>query len=130
VRVLLTKLGLDGHDRGLRMIAMELRDRGAEVILSGPGTSAAHAAAIAVQEDVDVVAVSLLSGSHMALVPSLVELLREEDGYATPIVCGGLIPPRDAAELRNLDVWVLPSSCSVQQAADAILNVADQETER
>jgi methylmalonyl-CoA mutase C-terminal domain/subunit len=119
MRVLLTKLGLDGHDRGLRMIAIELRDRGAEVVLSGPGTSPEHAAATAIQEDVDVVAVSMLSGSHMVLIPALRELLSAADDPA--IVCGGLIPPDDVAKLRALGVSVLASGCSVQQAAEAIM---------
>jgi methylmalonyl-CoA mutase, C-terminal domain len=125
-RVLVTKLGLDGHDRGIRLIAQELRARGAEVVYLGIGTSPQQAAAAAVQEDVDVIAVSLLSGAHLAHVARLVkELARDND--PPPIVCGGLIPSADAAQLEELgDVWVMPAGTTVSAAAEAILDAADR----
>jgi methylmalonyl-CoA mutase, C-terminal domain len=124
VRVLAAKLGLDGHDRGIRLIARELRERGAEVVYLGIGTSPAQAARAAVQEDVDVVAVSLLSGSHLLhLVNLLAEL--EAQNADVPVVCGGLISPEDAGRLHELGVHaVLSVGTSVSVAADAILRVA------
>jgi methylmalonyl-CoA mutase, C-terminal domain len=125
-RVLAAKLGLDGHDRGIRLIARELRARGAEVVYLGIGTSPQQAAAAAVQEDVDVIAVSLLSGAHLAHVARLVkELARHPD--PPPVVCGGLIPSADAAELQELgDVSVMPVGTTVPAAAEAILDAADR----
>jgi methylmalonyl-CoA mutase C-terminal domain/subunit len=125
-RVLVTKLGLDGHDRGIRLIAQELRTRGAEVVYLGIGTSPQQAAAAAVQEDVDVIAVSLLSGAHLSHVARLVtELARHAD--PPPIVCGGLIPSADAAHLQELgDVSVMPVGTTVPAAAEAILDAADR----
>ena len=125
-RVLAAKLGLDGHDRGIRLIARELRARGAEVVYLGIGTSPAQAAAAAVQEDVDVIAVSLLSGAHLSHVARLVtELARHAD--PPPIVCGGLIPSADAAQLQELGhVSVMPVGTTVPAAAEAILDAADR----
>jgi methylmalonyl-CoA mutase C-terminal domain/subunit len=124
VRVVLTKLGLDGHDRGQRLIARELRDRGAEVILSGIGTRPEGAARIAVQEDADVVAVSLLSGSHISLMTRLVSALEEFDA-GIPLLCGGVIPPADVETLTAMGVHAFPVGTSVVQAADEILAAAD-----
>jgi methylmalonyl-CoA mutase cobalamin-binding domain/chain len=127
-RVLAAKLGLDGHDRGIRLIARELLTRGAEVVYLGIGTSPQQAAAAAVQEDVDVVAVSLLSGAHLAHVTRLVEELDRLDD-PPPVVCGGLIPSADAAQLTELgDVWVMPVGTTVPAAAQAILDAASRAT--
>jgi methylmalonyl-CoA mutase, C-terminal domain len=123
-RVLAAKLGLDGHDRGIRLIARELRERGAEVVYLGIGTSPAQAGHAAVQEDVDVVAVSLLSGSHLIHLVNLLAELRAQDADI-PVVCGGLISPEDADRLREMGVEaVLSVGTSVSVAADAILRAA------
>lgn len=124
VRVLATKLGLDGHDRGLRLIARELTGRGAEVVYLGIATSPAEVAAAAVAEDVDVIAVSLLSGSHLAhLATLLAELARA--GADTPVVCGGLIPPADVEELTRIGVAAVRSvGTPVDEAAQVVLDVA------
>lgn len=95
VRVLLGKAGLDGHDRGIKILAQALKDSGAEVIYTGLHQSVAHIASIAVQEDVDVVGVSILSGAHMTLVPDLLaELVRQGAGDKR-LVVGGFIPEED-----------------------------------
>lgn len=124
VRVLATKLGLDGHDRGLRLITRELNSRGAEVVYLGISTNPAQAAAAAMQEDVDVIAVSLLSGSHLAHVGKLLAAL--EAAHADiPVVCGGLIPPADADRLLQLGVAAVRAvGTPVTEAAQAILDAA------
>ena len=102
VRVLVAKVGLDGHDRGIKVVARLLRDAGMEVVYTGlfqtPETVAA-----AVQEDVDVVGLSMLSGAHMTLAPLVVQALRER-GSDVPVVVGGIVPPGDLEELRSLGV--------------------------
>jgi methylmalonyl-CoA mutase, C-terminal domain len=124
VRVLATKLGLDGHDRGLRLIAHELRDSGVEVIFLGIATRPEEAAKAAVDEDVDAIAVSLLSGSHLAHVGKLLEALK---GYGAdiPVVCGGLIPERDAQALLDLGAHAVCSvGVPVSRAAAMVVEAA------
>jgi methylmalonyl-CoA mutase C-terminal domain/subunit len=122
--VLIAKLGLDGHDRGLHMLAYELRERGVEVIMLGTGTTAQHVASAAVQEDVAVVGLSILSGSHLSLVPKVVSEL-EQAGVEVAVVCGGIIPPADIEPLRALGVAaVAPLGASVTEAVDLILGAA------
>lgn len=123
-RVLIAKVGLDGHDRALHMLALELRDRGSEVVLLGSGTTPEQIAAVAVDDDVDAVGISLLSGAHLALVPRVVRLLQgQSDGI--PVVCGGVIPVADAEILRQEGVAeVAPVGTTVVEAADLILNAA------
>jgi methylmalonyl-CoA mutase C-terminal domain/subunit len=124
VRVLATKLGLDGHDRGLRLISRELTNRGAEVVYLGISTGPADAAAVAIQEDVDVIAVSLLSGSHLAHIATLLTELRQTDADI-PVVCGGLIPPADVDELIRMGVSAVRAvGTPVAEAAQTILDVA------
>jgi methylmalonyl-CoA mutase, C-terminal domain len=125
-RILLAKLGLDGHDRALRMLALELRDRGAEVIMLGTGSTPEQVAAVAVEEDVAAVAISLLSGTHLTLVPRVVDLLRGA-GDDVPVICGGVIPSEDAERLRALGVDdVAPVGTSVSAAVDLIVDVASR----
>jgi methylmalonyl-CoA mutase, C-terminal domain len=120
-RIVLAKLGLDGHDRGVRMLARELRDRGCEVILLGTGMNAEMVAATAAHEDADAIGISILSGAHLALVPRLLDALAS-DSLAIPVVCGGTIPPADADELRRRGVVaVCPVGTSLTEAADALL---------
>lgn len=123
-RVLLAKLGLDGHDRALHMLALELRDRGAEVVMLGTGTSPEQLASVAVDEDVAVVGVSLLSGAHLALLPRVIECLREK-GDEVPVVCGGVIPASDAEWLRSHGISaVAPVGTSVREAVDLLIATA------
>ena len=102
-RVLVTKLGLDGHDRGARIVAMMLRDAGFEVILLGPHQVIEDVVAIAIDEDVDLVGVSLLSGAHITLVPDLIVALRAA-GSDAAVVVGGVIPDADVSRLRERGV--------------------------
>lgn len=105
VRVLLCKPGLDGHDRGVKILAHALRDAGLEVIYGGLHQSVEQIAATAVQEHVDVVGVSVLSGAHMVLVPALLEQLRAVGAVDTRVVVGGFIPEEeDRLRLEQLGV--------------------------
>lgn len=99
IRVLVAKVGLDGHDRGLRVVARVLRDNGFEVIFAGLRQTPEMIRAAVVQEDVDVVGISMHNGAHLTLVPSVVQALREA-GLATPIVIGGIIPRIDVPRLE------------------------------
>ena len=94
VRVLVAKVGLDGHDRGLRVVARILRDAGCEVIYAGLRQSPETIAAMTVQEDVDVVGVSMHNGAHLTLAPAVVDALRAA-GLDTPVVIGGIVPAAD-----------------------------------
>ena len=104
IRVLVAKPGLDGHDRGAKVVARALRDAGMEVIYSGLRQTPQQIAAAAVQEDVDVVGLSILSGAHNLLVPEVLDRLRAEGVAEVPVVVGGIIPDDDAAKLRELGV--------------------------
>jgi methylmalonyl-CoA mutase C-terminal domain/subunit len=103
LRVLVAKVGLDGHDRGIKVVARLLRDAGMEVVYTGLFQTPESVAAAAIQEDVDVVGLSMLSGAHMTLAPLVVEALRSR-GSDIPVVLGGIVPPRDLDELRELGV--------------------------
>ena len=104
IRVLVAKPGLDGHDRGAKVIARALRDAGMEVIYTGLRQTPEQIAAAAVQEDVDVVGLSILSGAHMTLVPRVIKLLREEGADDVVVMVGGTIPRDDIAPLKDLGV--------------------------
>ena len=104
IRVLVAKPGLDGHDRGAKIIARALRDAGMEVIYTGLRQSPEMIVNAALQEDVQVIGLSILSGAHNAIVPRLMELLREKDMTDVMVVVGGIIPDEDAAELKALGV--------------------------
>jgi methylmalonyl-CoA mutase C-terminal domain/subunit len=104
IRVLIAKPGLDGHDRGAKVVARGLRDAGMEVIYTGLRQTPEMVAEAALQEDVDVVGLSLLSGAHMALVPRVLTLLRERSMGHVILFIGGIIPDEDAPVLRGLGV--------------------------
>src|SRR2546430_16320004 len=97
IRVLVAKVGLDGHDRGAKIVARCLRDAGMDVIYTGLHRTPEEVAAAAVQEDVDVLGVSVLSGAHMTLIPRIVEQLRQAQAGGTLPAAGGATPPEDAA---------------------------------
>jgi methylmalonyl-CoA mutase cobalamin-binding domain/chain len=98
VRVLMAKVGLDGHDRGLRVVARILRDAGCEVVYAGLRQSPESIAAMSAQEDVDVVGVSMHNGAHLTLAPAVVDALRAA-GLDVPVVIGGIVPPDDVSAL-------------------------------
>jgi methylmalonyl-CoA mutase C-terminal domain/subunit len=104
IRVLIAKPGLDGHDRGAKVIARALRDAGMEVIYTGLRQTPEMIAEAALQEDVHVVGLSILSGAHMALVPRVVELLRGQGQGQVHLFVGGIIPDEDLPKLKALGV--------------------------
>jgi len=104
IRVLVAKVGLDGHDRGAKIVARCLRDAGMDVIYTGLHRTPEEVAAAAVQEDVDVLGVSVLSGAHMTLIPRIVEQLRQAQAGDILLVAGGVIPDEDVAALRAMGV--------------------------
>jgi methylmalonyl-CoA mutase C-terminal domain/subunit len=104
IRVLIAKPGLDGHDRGAKVIARALRDAGMEVIYTGLRQTPEMIANAALQEDVDVVGVSILSGAHMSLVPRVLELLKANKQNKVLVFVGGIIPQEDEVELKKKGV--------------------------
>jgi methylmalonyl-CoA mutase, C-terminal domain len=100
IRVVIAKVGLDGHDRGAKVIARALRDAGMEVIYTGLHQLPEEIVETAIQEDADAVGISILSGAHMTLVPRIVDLLRERGAGEVLVLVGGTIPADDVAELR------------------------------
>jgi methylmalonyl-CoA mutase, C-terminal domain len=104
IRVLVAKPGLDGHDRGAKVIARALRDAGMEVIYTGLRQTPETIVNAALQEDVQVIGLSILSGAHNAIVPRVMELLRERDMEDIVVVVGGTVPDTDAERLKQLGV--------------------------
>lgn len=104
IRVIVAKAGLDGHDRGAKVVARALRDAGVEVIYTGLHQTPEQIVAAAIQEDVDAVGLSVLSGAHMTLFARVVELLKERGAGDIVVFGGGIIPDADIAELANLGV--------------------------
>lgn len=127
LRVLVAKVGLDGHDRGLRVVARILRDAGFEVIYGGLRQTPESIAAVTMQEDVDVVGVSMHNGAHLTLAPAVVAALRGA-GLETPVVLGGIVPPGDVAVLREAGVaGVLGPGASNEEVVAAVRQAAEGE---
>ena len=125
IRVVIAKPGLDGHDRGAKIIARALRDAGMEVIYTGLHQTPEQIVETAIQEDADAVGISILSGAHMTLVPRIVEGLRANEAGDVLVVVGGTIPDEDAAELKRLGVAEIftpgaPTSAIVDFLARAV----------
>jgi methylmalonyl-CoA mutase C-terminal domain/subunit len=124
---LLAKPGLDGHDRGVKVIAMALRDAGAEVVYLGLRRSVDEIVHAAIEEDVDVIGISVLSGAHLPLAGELIEKVAAE-GLSVPVVLGGTIPATDAAELRDRGIAaVFPVGTSLRDVVDAVLHLASPD---
>jgi methylmalonyl-CoA mutase, C-terminal domain len=104
IRVVVAKPGLDGHDRGAKIIARALRDAGMEVIYTGLHQTPEQIVETVLQEDADAVGLSILSGAHMTLVPKVIELLAEQDASDVVVTVGGTIPAQDIEELKQLGV--------------------------
>jgi methylmalonyl-CoA mutase, C-terminal domain len=104
IRVLIAKPGLDGHDRGAKVIARALRDAGMEVIYSGLRQTPEQVVAAAIQEDVDVIGLSILSGAHNVLFPEIMKLLGEKGGEDILVLAGGIIPDKDIAPLKAIGI--------------------------
>ena len=104
IRVLIAKVGLDGHDRGVKVVARVLRDAGLDVIYTGLHRTPQEVVEAAIQEDVDVIGISILSGAHMTVFPRVLSLLAERGAVDIPLVGGGVIPDEDVATLTDLGV--------------------------
>ena len=127
IRVLIAKPGLDGHDRGAKVVARALRDAGMEVIYTGLRQSPEMIAEAALQEDVDVVGLSILSGAHMGLVPRILQLLRNNGQQDVKVFVGGIIPEADGMELLQAGVMSVygPGTTSetyIQEIRQAVLD--------
>ena len=121
IRVVVGKPGLDGHDRGAKIIARALRDAGMEVIYTGLHQTPEQIVATVIQEDADAVGLSILSGAHMTLVPRVVELLREEGVDDVVVTVGGTIPADDIDELKRLGIAeVFTPGATTQEIVDFI----------
>ena len=107
IRVLIAKAGLDGHDRGAKVVAAALRDAGFEVVYSGLRKTAESIVESALQEDVDAIGVSLLSGAHMTIFPKILQIMKSKEMEDVLLFGGGIIPPRDIQELKSLGVGEL-----------------------
>ena len=125
-RVLVAKVGLDGHDRGVKVVARILRDAGFEVIYTGLRQTPAKVVAAAVDEDVDAIGLSMLSGAHMTLAPKVVRSVRGR-GADIPVVVGGIIPERDVARLAAEGVAaVLTPGATAEQVVAVVRAAIDQ----
>ncbi len=121
IRVVVAKPGLDGHDRGAKIIARALRDAGMEVIYTGLHQTPEQIVETVIQEDADAVGLSILSGAHMTLVPRVMQLLKEQGADDVVVTLGGTIPSDDVKELKDLGVAeVFTPGASTQQAVDFI----------
>jgi methylmalonyl-CoA mutase, C-terminal domain len=127
IRVVVAKPGLDGHDRGAKIIARALRDAGMEVIYTGLHQTPEQIVETVLQEDADAVGLSILSGAHMTLVPRVIELLREQDAGDVVVTVGGTIPAQDIPELKELGVAeVFTPGAPTQAIIDFIERAAGQ----
>lgn len=124
IRVLVAKPGLDGHDRGAKVLAHALRDAGMEVIYTGLHQTPEMIVHSAVQEDVDVICVSILSGAHNRVFPEILSLLKEKKASDIPVLGGGIIPDEDKAELKKAGVKeIFTSGSSLQDITSYIQKI-------
>lgn len=127
IRVLVGKVGLDGHDRGAKVIAQALRDAGMEVVYTGLRQTPEQIVEAALQEDVQVIGLSILSGAHMQLLPPVVELLRQRDGGDILVMAGGVIPREDIPYLKKAGIAeVFTPGTSTREIIDFINRQFDQ----
>jgi len=127
IRVLVAKPGLDGHDRGAKVIARALRDAGMEVIYTGLRQTPEMIVNAALQEDVQVIGLSILSGAHNAIVPRVLDLLREKGMTDVALIVGGIIPDEDAAELKRRGVaGVFQPGASIEEIVGFIRAAVNQ----
>jgi len=121
IRVLVSKIGLDGHDRGAKVIAYGLRDAGFEVIFLGIRHTPDQIVTTAIQEDVDVVGLSILSGAHMHLTRRVIEMLKEQGGEEILLLVGGVIPEEDRSKLKEIGVLeIFTSGTDINQVTQVI----------
>ncbi len=131
IRVLIAKPGLDGHDRGAKVVARALRDAGMEVIYTGLRQTPEMIATTALQEDVDVIGLSILSGAHMSLVPRVVDLVRANGQDDVLIFVGGIIPEKDIQPLKDSGVYAVfgPGTSTTQLAEEINCAVSGNATQ-
>ena len=131
IRVLVAKPGLDGHDRGAKVIARALRDAGMEVIYTGLRQTPEQIVNAALQEDVDAIGLSILSGAHMHLFPQIVSLLTEKKMDDVLVFAGGIIPERDTEQLKEIGIAeIFPPGSSLQEIVDFVKkNIRDSKFE-
>jgi methylmalonyl-CoA mutase, C-terminal domain len=128
IRVLIAKVGLDGHDRGAKVVAAALRDAGMEVIYTGLRKTPEMIVEAAIQEDVDAIGVSILSGAHMTVFPKIVKLLKERGAADILLFGGGIIPEQDIRDLKSLGVGELfTPGASTQVIAEYLRSAAGQK---
>ena len=125
IRVLIAKPGLDGHDRGAKVIARALRDAGMEVIYTGLRQTPEQIVSAAIQEDVDAIGLSILSGAHNVLFPEIMRMLKEEGGEDIIVFAGGIIPEQDVAKLKALGIREIflpgtPTTAAVEAIRSAV----------
>ena len=121
IRVLLAKPGLDGHDRGAKVIARALRDAGMEVIYTGLRQTPEQIVGAALQEDVDAVGISILSGAHMHLFPRIMQMMRESKLDDVVVFAGGIIPDADIAKLKEIGIAeVFPPGSSLEEITEFV----------
>jgi methylmalonyl-CoA mutase C-terminal domain/subunit len=125
IRVLIAKPGLDGHDRGAKVIARALRDAGMEVIYTGLRQTPEQIVAAAVQEDVDAIGLSILSGAHNVLFPEIMRLLKEQDASDIAVFAGGIIPEQDIPKLKSMGIREIflpgtPTATAVNAIREAV----------
>lgn len=131
IRVLLAKVGLDGHDRGVKVVARTLRDAGMDVVYSGLHRSPEEVVTAAVQEDVDILGVSLLSGVQMTVFPKIFALLKEKGVDDMIVVAGGVMPDEDVFELKKMGVAeILLQDTPPQEIIDTLNRLVEQRGAR
>jgi len=128
IRILIAKPGLDGHDRGAKVVAHALREAGMEVIYTGLHQTVEQIVEAALQEDVDVIGLSILSGAHLPITEKLMNLLAEQDMAGVPVIVGGNIPQRDIGKLKALGVaGVFPTASRFEAITDFTREVVSQQ---
>ena len=125
IRVVVAKPGLDGHDRGAKVVARALRDAGMEVIYTGLHQTPDQVVEAAIQEDADAIGISILSGAHMTLIPRIMDLLKENEAEDILVFCGGTIPKQDIPKLKELGVGEIftpgtPTKRAVEYVREAV----------
>jgi methylmalonyl-CoA mutase, C-terminal domain len=123
-RILITKVGLDGHVHGAMIVAKALRDAGAEIIYCGFRMSPEKIVATAIEEDVDAIGVSILSGAHMALLPKIIQICKQKDCNDIPVFAGGVIPHDDIQKLKEMGIKeVFPSETEFEKILTYVKNL-------
>ncbi len=131
IRVLLAKVGLDGHDRGVKVVARTLRDAGMDVIYTGLHRTPEEVVTSAIQEDVDILGISLLSGAHMTICPRIVQLLRDRGAEDIIVVVGGVVPDEDVPALRQIGVReILLQDTAPRQIVERLTRLVEERGPR